>query len=239
MSTHPPREDKRKKRKARAALVVFLKRLQNACKIFKSGDEWVDFVRQLEPLLQEYEQQLPAAHLQRLRNAMQLTDASRAGLKKACRILQSELKEVIRILPAGGTLLPVVIGGLIALAVAVAALYIYIDATAVEVTIINNGCRPIAPVGRLPLPIDLPGVDLPDTAIPAGGSGTARVPRLKVQVDGTQSGTVSLDILGFTLPIGTGSQNPSITFDGVPVSGRRVSVDLGERKRHELVLTCK
>jgi hypothetical protein len=239
MDAHSPREDKRKKRKARAALVVFLKRLQDACKVFQTGDEWVDFVRQLEPLLQEYEQQIPAPYLQRLRNAMQLTDSSRAGLKKACRVLQTELRQVIRILPAGGTLLPVLIGGLIVLAAAVASLYAYIDYSAVEITVINNGCRPIAPVGRLPLPIDLPGVDLPDTTIPAGGSGTGRVPRLKVQIDGTQSGTVSLTALGFTLPIGTGSQNPSVTFDGVPISGQRISVDLGERARHELVLTCK
>jgi hypothetical protein len=170
---------------------------------------------------------------------MQLTDTSRAGLKKACRILQSELREVIGILPAGAALLPVLIGGLITVAVAVGALYAYVDYTAVEITIINNGCQPIAPVGRLPLPIDFPGLDLPETTIPAGGSGTARVPRLKVQADGTQSGTVSLTALGFTLPIGTGSQNPSITFDGVSISGRRVSLDLGERKQHEMILTCK
>jgi hypothetical protein len=239
MSTQPPREDKRKKRKARAALVMFLKRLREACKVFETGNEWVDFMRQLEPLLQEYEQQIPAAHLQHLRNAMQLTDSSRGGLKKACRILQSELKEVIGILPAGASLLPVLIGGLIAVAVAVAAAYVYVDYTAVEITIINNGCQPIAPVGRLPLPVDVPGLDLPETTIPAGGSGSARVPRLKLQVDGTQSGTVSLTALGFTLPVGLGSQNPSITFDGVPITGRRVSVDLSERKQHELVLTCK
>jgi hypothetical protein len=239
MSTHQSRDDKRKKRRARAALILFLKRLQKACKVFETADEWLDVVSELESLLEEYAQQIPAAHLQHLQNAMQLTDTTRAGLKKACRILQSELKEVIRLLPAGGSILPALAGGAIALAVAVAALYIYVDITAVEITIINNGCRPIAPVGRVPLPIDLPGVDLPDTTIPAGGSGTARVPRLKVEVDGTQSGTVSLTALGVTLPIGVGSQNPTILFDGVPISGQRVSINLAERKQHELVLTCK
>jgi len=230
------KEENERKKKARAALLAFLRRLRKACKVMEAVDTWQNCMQELEALLQRYQADIPPAHLQRLSNALQLTDPTRAGIGKACKVLQFELEQTIDILPAASHLAASLVGGLVVVALAIGALVTYLESTAVEVVIINNGCGPIETAG---MPIDLPGLHLPGQPIPSGGRGIARVPRMTVDIDATQQGRVTVTILGFSVPVQIGQRATDVRLDGVPILGHRTSLRLGTRRQHELVVSCR
>jgi len=230
-------EDKKKRKKARAALLAFLKRLRQACKVMDSAETWSDCVKELDALLQDYQRQIPGVNLQRLRSAMQLGEPNRAGIQKACKVLQFEVERAIDVLPAAGGLASALVGGLIVVAVVIAAAAIYVERTAVEVVIINNGCSPIRLAGGFP--IDLPGLHLPPEVIPSGGRAVAQVPRMTVHLDATSGDRVGLTVLGITRPFDLGRRAIQIHWDGQPLLGQRTALNLGNRPRHELVVTCR
>jgi hypothetical protein len=230
------KQEKERKRKARAALLAFLQRLRKACKVLQGIDTWQECMQELETLLQHYQADIPAAHLQRLRNAMQPTDTTRAGLGKACKVLQWELEQTIDILPTASHSAAGLLGGLVVVAVAIGALVIFLEQTAVEVVVVNDGCSPIAATG---MPINLPGLHVPSQPIPSGGRAVARVPRISVEIDATQQGRVELVFLGFSVPVQIGQRVSDVRFDGSSVLGQRTSLRLGTRGQHELVVACR
>ncbi len=230
------KQEKERKKKARAALLAFLQRLRQACKIMEAVDTWQGYMQELEALLQQHQGAIPASHLQRLRSAMQLTFPTRAGIGKACKALQWELEQTIDILPAASPLAAGLVGGLVVVAIAIGALVIYLERTTVEIVVINNGCSPIMAAG---VPVDLPGLHLPGQPIPSGGRGIARVPCMTVDIDATQQGRVALVILGLSVPVQIGQRVTDVRLDGVPILGQRTSLRLGTRWQHELVVSCR
>ncbi len=231
------KEEKEKKRKARAAFLLYLKRLRAACKILSSADEWYGLMRDLADLLQEYTPVIPPDCYERIQNAMRPVDTTRKGLKQACKVLDTEIERLLKQFPAGRSGAKVLAGALIAAAVIVGAAVIYAEATAVDIAIFNNGCSTIILPASLPFPI--PGVSLPSAPIPSGGSGSVSLPRLAVDVDSTEPGRVSVSILGVSVPYNLGGDVVSIRLDGQEILGRRVRANLGDRRSHELVVSCR
>jgi len=230
-------ENKRERKKARAALLAFLKRLRKACKVMDTAETWSDCVKELGALLQEYQLQIPGVNLQRLKSAMQLGEPGRAGIKKACKVLQLEVERAIDILPAAGGLASALVGGLFVVAALIAAAIIYVERTAVDIVIVNNGCSPIRLAGGFP--IDLPGLHLPSEAIPSGSRAVAQVPRISVYVDATGGDRVALKVLGITRPFDLGRRATQIHWDGRPLLGQRTTLNLASQPQHELVVTCR
>ena len=231
------REDKKKKRKALRAFLVFLQRLRAACKVMETLDEWHEATRELAGLLQEYGDVIPPERFQRIEEAMRPVDATRAGIKQACKVLGYEIEQLTKVLPAGGGFARVLIGGLVVVAVVVGAVVGYLEYTAVEVAIVNDGCSPIVLPGLLP--ISIPGISLPERPILPGGREKATVPRIRVGVDATQADTVALIILGVSVPYRLGGDISSVRVDGVEILGQRTSIDLAQRREHELVVSCR
>ncbi|MBI3559499.1 hypothetical protein HY087_00005, partial [Candidatus Gottesmanbacteria bacterium] len=93
--------------------------------------------------------------------------------------------------------------------------WVALQATAVTITIKNNGCDPINPVVNLPFPIA--GISLPKETIPDGGSGIASLPPLQVTVDGSASRTVRLTALSISMNFDLGSPGISLSFNGAPL----------------------
>lgn len=230
------REDKKKKKKARKALLAYLKRLRKACKTFSTADQWYKFLKELKAMLVEYEQQIPEVHRKRINDAMRLIDSSRAGIAKACKVLQYEIEEAIGAITTGRSFGRIAVGGLVAAAVVVGAAVGYLNATAVDIVVHNNGCDTMQiPAG---LPVAIAGAKLPQGPIPPGGHATARMPRVTVTVDATDRDAVGVTVLGLTTHISIGGSVASIELDGQPVLGQIVTFNLGDRKSHELVITC-
>jgi len=230
------REDKKKKKKAREALLLFLKRLRKACKIFNTADEWYSFLKELETLLQEYEKQIPPVHLQRIKDAMRLIDSTSKGIKKACKILEFEIEDTLKAMHTGGGFGKVLFGGLILVAAIVGAGVAYLNFTSVEVGIFNDGCDTLYMPAALP--VDIPGIELPKGPIPPGGHGTAKVPRMTVNVDATQPGTIVVSVLGVPVSVHVGGDVTGVLLDGMNILGQNVPVKIGGRAQHELVIRC-
>lgn len=230
-------EQNKKQRKVRLAFLDFLKKLRKACETFKTADDWYKYLKQLESLLQEYEKELPAGTQQRLKDAIKLTDANHEGIKKACKVLQTEIGHVIEALPAGGILTTVLIVAVIVSAVAVGATVSYFSLTAVPVVIINDGCDPIQPSNSIANYI--PGIDLPKQPILNGEKVTAKVPRVAVDIDASQSGTIIFTAIGISMPFAIPNEVTGVQFDGNPILERSISVYLGDMEQHELVVTCR
>lgn len=111
----------------------------------------------------------------------------------------------------------------------------YLHTSSVNVSILNSGCSSISPVVKLPVPV--PGLKLPTDTIEDGEQGTAVVPNIKVRVDGTEKGVLTLSVLGFNGSYTTGT-DVEILFDGRSLSGSQTDIDLGTSKEHELVIRC-
>lgn len=231
------KEEKEKRKKARGAFMLWLKRLRAACKTLDTIDEWYELMQELTGLLQQYASVIPADCYERVQNAMRPVDTTRKGLKNACKVLDLEIEKLLKCLPAGSYFGKMLGGTLLGLAVLVGAAVIYLEATAIDIAIVNDGCSPIVLPGELPIPI--PGISLPDKPIPPGGAETVSLPRLTVDVDATQPGQISVGVLGASVTYNLGSELTSIQLDGQEILGQRIKVDMGGRKQHELVVRCR
>ena len=127
--------------------------------------------------------------------------------------------------------------GPLGLVTILAAGLVALQATAVTLTITNQGCDPIHPVVNIPFPIA--GISLPKETISDGGSGVATLPPLTVTVDGTASRTVKLTALALSMTFDLGSPGISLTLDGQPLLGRVTTINLGSSKSHTLIITCR
>jgi len=120
--------------------------------------------------------------------------------------------------------------------VAVKLLINYLNSSAVEVVIKNLGCAPITPV--VSRSISLPGVKLPSETISDGGQAIAKLPPVKLTVDGTQPGTIKVTALAFTMNFELETQGIDLVFNDQNLLGNRTSIDLKQKPQHELVILC-
>lgn len=127
------------------------------------------------------------------------------------------------------------ITGLAVVIVGVGGVLAFLNFSAVNITIKNQGCSPITPIVKLPVPI--PGIKLPTETIPSGGTAVASVPPFAVTVDGTQKGYVVISALKFTMEYNLGSAN--LIFDDQSLIGKSTTINLGASKSHSLVIRCQ
>lgn len=111
-----------------------------------------------------------------------------------------------------------------------------LNAISVTIVIKNQGCSPVQPIVRLPVPI--PGIELPKETIPDGGEGIAKVPPLTVTVDGTQNNVVILSAFSFSMQYQLGSGATDVIFNGQTLIGKQTVIKLSEKKQHEVILVC-
>ncbi len=231
------KEGREKKKKARAAFLLYLKRLRTACKALNTADEWYSLMRDLADLMQEYAPVIPADRYEGIQSATRPADTTRKGLKQACKVLDLEIERLLKHFPAGHAGGKILAGAFVAAALIVGGAFIYGEATAVDIAILNDGCSPIVLPASLPFPI--PGVSLPSAPIPPGGSGSVSLPRLTLEVDATDPHRVIVSVLGVAVAYNTGSDVASIRLDGQEILGQRVSANLGSSKSHDLVVSCR
>lgn len=108
--------------------------------------------------------------------------------------------------------------------------------TSVDVVITNTGCSTIY---GTEIPVHIPGFTLPSGAIEAGESATMTIPPLAVTVDGTSGTSLTLSSLAFTFPIQLSQSVTAVTFDDVPLLGKKTELDLSSRPLHTLTITCR
>jgi len=109
--------------------------------------------------------------------------------------------------------------------------------TSVEIRIKNSGCETIHPV--VSFPVKIPGLTLPDTPIPSGGEGVAKLPPLTLTADGTKPNAIHLTGYGISYNFTLGTSGISLFFDGQPLNGNKTTLALGSSKEHELLIECR
>jgi hypothetical protein len=182
---------------------------------------------------------------QRLSRAGRLTDSSREGIGRACEVLQLEIEQVIGTLPgplAAPLLVSLLVAGALVAGATVA--YLHLASGQVELTIRNDGCAPI-PLGQTVAPggesfLDLVGIDLPQR-IPTDSQATARSPQLPltIGIDAAADSAIVLTVQGLAAPLTTHHQADQLELDGVSILGQHAVLNLRQKGRHELVVTCR
>jgi hypothetical protein len=237
------RELNNQRKKARKALLAFLKRLRKAGRTFSRANQYYDYARQLQQILHQYGLDIPGSQTQRLQNALSLTDASRSGISNAVQVLEFELEKVVGLLPAGGVLAPIVIGAAIVIAGGVGLGVANLNANAAQVAIRNDGCNPI-PISKGVLPaldgvVGIVGVELPPKPIEPGETANMNFPRIKFRIDASRSATIALKVAGVSVPFECPPDVGSIVFDGTEILGKEATVDMGGTGQHSLVIRCR
>lgn len=228
--------DKKRKRKARAALILFLKRLRAHCGTFKKADEWYGFIKKyLNPLLDEYREEIPKEVLTKIKETENLADTTSEAANRACRNLGREIEKAVKMLPGGGSLGWLVT--LIAAAIVLGVLATYLNRSAITVIIKNEGCLPLTPI--VYLPVKIPGLELPTTPIPSGGQGTAKLPPVTFTVNNSLKGTIRLTALGMTLTFELSSGGIDVLFDGSSLLGRTTTISLIPSSTHTVIARCR
>ena len=113
---YPAEEKKptrRRRRKAANAWLRLLRRLQKSCQTLEKLEDWDKIVAEVQELLDEYGDVVPADNQRQVRKALKLTDATLAGARQACSVLQTEVKLVVSLLGAGGVVATVAVVALL------------------------------------------------------------------------------------------------------------------------------
>ena len=236
--TSPPARDKNKKRLARTVLLKQLKRLQKVCGTLETPDQWYDAVSGVQGALNEFGDVLPVGSWNGLNDALSLSDPTRTGLQKACEVLSNRLTDTISELPGGGLLAPLALAATLIVAVIVFVGVVVLNANSVELDIVNRNCATIVIAGEFP-GLDWFGMSLPDKPIVASSTGVARLAPLALTIDATDPATVNLTLGVFTLPVGNSSALAQATFNGTPLLGKRTTINLGAKPKHEMIVQCK
>ena len=117
-----------------------------------------------------------------------------------------------------------------------AAGWVLLSATSVEITITNRGCDTMYPTSYANIP--LPGISLPKASITNGSTGVVRLPPLTLQVDGQTPGRVTLRALKleyhFDIPA-----DVSLTFNGESLIRSSRDIHLSSKKQHSLIVQCR
>lgn len=236
------KENKKEKRKARKALVLLLGKLRKKCGSFKDAQEWLTFIKHhVDPILSEFKESIPTDSLHALEKANHLTHQTKDAVNQACNNLQWNVEKVIKLLPAGSPLVPLMIAGVALTGGVFAAAALYLNAKTTTIIIRNNGCDTIIPVTYIP--IKIPGLSLFTTPIPNGGTGTIKLLPIPITVDASQKASISLGVGGVTIPVPGGEDisdaASSITFDGEELLGEKTTLNLAKRPSHEVIITCR
>ena len=249
------RERRRRARRARKALLAFLKRLRNACGSFQSVDDWLDYTQELAQLLVEHRDGLTQEQRERLERAMKQADLTLPGVNLACKALQGEIERVIAALPVGLLGLPAPV--LIVLGLGAAAVIFggaawlgktLFQSRAVSLTVVNEGCPPIA-LGEALTPdqrqaLERIGVALPDS-LPTDEQTALNLPSLPVMltVDARNPGILLLTSglpgageLRLEIYLDPGVQ--TIELDGASIFGQQATVSLAQPEHHTLYIRC-
>ena len=88
---------KRRKRRARAALILFRRRLTRICSRASSAQDFYDKVKSyLDPVLQAYPDVIPEGSRSRLESALGLAEGVQGNLEQACNLLHGEVDGLIQ-----------------------------------------------------------------------------------------------------------------------------------------------
>jgi len=236
------KENKKEKRKARKALVLLLGKLRKKCGTFKDAQEWFTFIKHnVDPVIDQFKDTIPSDSLNALEKAKHLTHKTKDAVNHACNNLQWNVEKVIKLLPAGSPLVPLIVAGVALTTGLGAAAALYLNVKMTTISIKNNGCDTIMPVTYIP--IKIPGLSLFNEPIVDGGTGTIKLLPIPVTVDASQRGSISVGVSAVTMPIPSGENvaaaASSITFDGVELLGEKTTLNLANRPSHEIVITCR
>jgi hypothetical protein len=245
------KEDKstrEERKKARNAAALLLNRLRDMCKVVDRVSEWRDIVAEVEGLLKTYQDDIPADRQRRLREAMELPEATLKGMQQACQVLQAEVEGLIKYLKPAPAVATILTAGVIVIAAGVFVLTVVSNALAVDILVQNQGCGdlPVAAVVRTyagalldtPLPDSL-GISMPEE-IQDGGSEVVSLPPVGVRVDNmTERSEVRIKFLWVELPLHLGEATDDVVFDGESLLGRQTALDLGPNDEHELTIRCE
>ena len=230
-------DKKKKKKKLMVSFTSLQKNLQRACGTFKNAKEWEKFIKEkLDPILKEFEDEIPHSLSEKLKKAAKLDSDTSAGLSKACKLLRSQLgKAIVAMSPVGILAIltkAIFLGGVVLVGAAI----IYLRTSTVDIVIKNNGCDSIQPPPKLPF--KLPGISIPSEVITDGGQATATMPGITARVNTDATGNVRVTILGisanFIIPPGT-----NVSFDGTDISGKDLEFNLKDLPQHELIISCR
>lgn len=111
---------------------------------------------------------------------------------------------------------------------------VWLKSAAVTVDIKNAGCQSLV-VGTS-VNINLPGLKLPNGEIKNGETRFAEVPPVTLTVDASRPGMVELTGYGLNFRFNKGQA--SLVWNGQPLEGKRTEIRLGEKKNHQLVVSC-
>ncbi|MBC7236227.1 MAG: hypothetical protein H5T69_10310 [Chloroflexi bacterium] len=237
------RKEKKKKRRARGALLRLRAKLRSTCTSFRSADEWYQALEPLVEWLRDYGQLLSPEQATRLRQAMRLTDTGRLAISRACQVLDTELGRAIQMLPvpAAAALGPWIAGIVLVVAVVVGGLVVYRRLNRVEVVVRNSGCEAIAIQGRMPeevnMLIQLLGVDPPDY-VPQDGEVAFSIGVFPMTFNIENRGG-SIVALSGDLAVVLFETRPGMTvvLDGVPLGAQ--PLNLHQAEQHTLELHCR
>ncbi|MFY3741462.1 MAG: hypothetical protein HMLIMOIP_001918 [Candidatus Nitrosomirales archaeon] len=127
-------ERKEKRRKARNALMEFLKRLEKEIDAIEEPQQWYEFTGELHSLLLKHGEAIEPESRQGLMEATKLAGESREGIRQAYQVLKREIEHYTKGLRGGiifsSTFISAVAGGVIGVVVLIFFLYSSPDTTA-------------------------------------------------------------------------------------------------------------
>lgn len=233
------KEDKKKKKKARAALLLFLKRLRRTCGTCSDVGDWYSFLKKyLDPVIDEYQKEIPHTFFSAYKDATNLTDKTNEGIQKACKNLQFQIEKVIKSLPGGWSMTPLVAGTFILLAVGAAVAAVLFPYPSVTISVKNRGCETIQPPVWF-FPVNLPAVSLPTHPIRDGEEGIVKLPPITFSVDTTQDKKITLKAFGLQIGFELADERIKLILNGQSIMTRQSTIDLGKQKEHELIISCR
>jgi len=232
----PSSDRKKKRKKIAAALLRFHKNLKHTCGQFVKANEWYGYLKNhLEPILNEYGDDMPPETLKKIKKALKLTDESKEGIDQACQALKGDIASLAKQFAGRGLLGNTILGTFLIGTLALGGLVAYLKLAAVTLTLTNNGCDTMTLSGNIP--INLPGLSIPPDPIRNGESATLTVPPLRATIDETTRDGITVTTFGFTLRFAVDPEI-RVVLDGASLNGKRTAVNLGEVPTHTAVISC-
>lgn len=136
-----------KKRKARKALLLFLKNMKRSCSMYGTAAEWYGETKRLKAILEQFTDVLSKDQLAKLNAALEPLDLTNKGISMTCKILKKDVKGIAKKLPMLGSGSAVLVKGLVTVAVIAGGASIFWQTQKVKITVTNQDCSNI-PVAR-------------------------------------------------------------------------------------------
>jgi hypothetical protein len=238
---------RKERKKARNAFALFLKRLRKMCEIIDKVNDWQTVVAEAENLLHIYQDAIPAEKRRRIREALELPEATLQGVNQACQLLKFEVEGLIKYLKPAPALATLLTASVIVVVAAVFVAAVVSNIVAVDITIRNQGCEDLYVADALGDNVGIVlannlllspfGIELPEV-IAMDSVEQMTMPPLAIHVDNeTNPNALSIDIYGVMIPFTVG-QASEILFDGDSILGVQKDIDLGQGETHELTIIC-